>query len=258
MKRQKITDSIIVVVTFLFAFYGKQILTKFIDIPFQSFYGRMLYSYLWWLIPVLLAVGYLFGFRDVFKNIGLQKGFLTGLLFSVVAVLPMLISSAVVGQLNEDLDMGSLIHKTAIAGFMEEFLFRGFLFGILFRKLGWGFVPASILGAMIFGIGHIYQGSTFLEMMGVFFVTAAGAVWLAWLFIEWDGNLWVPIFLHILMNLSWVLFEVSNNALGGFYSNLFRLITIAMTVVVTIYYHKKRGLRISKNNLIVNDNNSIW
>ncbi len=234
MKRQTIINSILIIIAFLFAFYSKQVMTKFIEISFQSLFLNILLSYLWWLIPTLLSVGYLFGFKNTFKEIGIQKGFLIGLLFSIITVLPMLISSSIIGQINENLNIGSLIHKTIIAGFMEEYLFRGF----------------------IFGIGHIYQGSTPLETTGVFFITAIGAIWFAWLFIEWNENLWIPIFLHILMNLSWILFEVSNNALGGFYSNLYRIITIAITIIITIYYHKKSGLIINKNNLIVNNNNS--
>jgi membrane protease YdiL (CAAX protease family) len=138
---------------------------------------------------------------------------------------------------------------------MEEYLFRGFLFGILFRKLGWGFVPSSVLGALIFGLGHIYQGSTYMETMGVFFITSIGGVWFAWLYIEWNNNLWVPVFIHILMNLSWALFEISSNSLGGFYANLFRLITIALSIIITIKYNQKKGLRINSKNLMVNNIN---
>ncbi len=55
-----------------------------------------------------------------------------------------------------------------------------------------------------------------------------------------------------IMNLSWILFKVSENALGGFYTNSFRIITIALSIIITIYYHKKRGLKIKRDNLILN------
>lgn len=113
----------------------------------------------------------------------------------------MLVSSAFIGQIPEDFKILPLLHQTLFAGFMEEYLFREFLFGILFRKLAWGFIPASILSAFIFGLGHIYQGFTFLVTTGVFLVTSIGAIWFAWLYIECNNNLWVPIFLHVLMNL---------------------------------------------------------
>ena len=185
-------------------------------------------------------------------TVGLNNGFLFGLIFSLGAVSPMLISSAFEGSINDNLDILNLLKNTLFAGFMEEFLFRGFLFGLLFYYLGWGFIPASLVGAFVFGIGHLYQGESLAETIGVFSVTAIGAVWFSWLYVEWNKNLWIPVFLHVFMNLSWILFDVSSNALGGMYSNLFRAITIALTIIITIKYSKKHGLNVNKRNLFVN------
>jgi membrane protease YdiL (CAAX protease family) len=201
----------------------------------------------------LLILGVLYGFKNIPEKLGLNKGVIIGFLFSIITVLPMIVSSAIIGHIGDNLDFGTLLHNTFIAGFFEEYFFRGFLFGILFRKLKWGFIPASILGGVIFGLGHIYQGSTLIETTGIFAITTIGAVWFSWLYIEWEKNLWIPIFLHTLMNLSWILFEVSDNALGGVYTNLFRVITIALTIIITILYHKKRGLNINRKNLIINN-----
>jgi membrane protease YdiL (CAAX protease family) len=245
MNKKAIIHSAIVIMTFLIAFYGKRILSEYFTISISSEYLKIVCYYLWWIVPTVLMTGILFGFKEIFDNIGVNKGFLTGLVFSIICVLPMFISSAIIGRPGADLQILTLIHQTLFAGFMEEYLFRGFLFGLLFRKSGWGFIPASILGALIFGLGHIYQGSTFPETAGVFFVTSLGAVWFAWLYVEWNNNLWVPIFLHILMNLSWGLFEVSSNAFGGFYTNLFRIITITLTIIITIKYNRKNGLKIN-------------
>lgn len=81
-----------------------------------------------------------------------------------------------------------------------------------------------------------------------------GAVLFAWLYIEWDENLWVPIFLHALMNLSWHLFEMDETALGGILPNVFRGLTIALAIIFTIVYKKRKGehLAITKRNLINN------
>ncbi len=256
MSKKTIIYSTIIILTFLIAFFGKRILSDYFTISISSDYLKIAYSYLWWILPTTLVTGFLYGFTEIFDNIGIRKGFIRGLIFSIITVLPMLISSAIIGKISAELKMAGLIQQTLFAGFMEEYLFRGFLFGLLFRKSGWGFIPASILGALIFGLGHIYQGSTFLETSGVFFITSLGAVWFAWLYIEWNNNLWVPIFLHILMNLSWALFEVSSNALGGLYTNLFRIITIALTIIITIKYNKRKGLIINRKNLIINTNNS--
>ena len=255
MNPKKISKSIIIILTFFIAIYGNRIVSGFVDISITSVYLRVAYFYMWWLVPTAIVTGLLFGFRNIFITLGLHKGFFTGLVFALITVLPMLVSSAVIGRIDENLDTFLLLRSTLFAGFAEEWLFRGFLFGILFRKLGWGFIPASAIGALFFGLGHIYQGSTISETAGIFLITAVGAAWFAWLYVEWNNSLWVPVFLHILMNFSWALFEVSTNALGGWYTNIFRVITIALTIVITIRYHKKTGLKINRKNLIINQNN---
>jgi membrane protease YdiL (CAAX protease family) len=166
----------------------------------------------------------------------------------------MFIGSAIIGNISADLKLGVLIHSSLIAGFMEEYLFRGFLFGILFRKFLWGFIPSAVLGAMFFGLGHIYQGTNFFETMGIFLITSMGSLWFAWLYIEWNENLWVPVFLHIFMNLSWGLFDISNNALGDVSANIFRFLTIGLTILITVFYNNNRGLKIKKGHLIINYN----
>jgi CAAX protease family protein len=212
-----------------------------------------MYSYAWWIIPIVIVIGLLYGFENILKVLCLDKKIIAGLAFGLIAVSPMLISSAILGELDKDIDWLILLKKTLFAGLMEEVLFRGFLFGILFRKLGWGFIPATLLGAIVFGLGHLYQSTATNEMIGIFLITFIGSAWFAWLFIEWKENLWIPIFLHTLMNLSWILFNMSDNALGDTYTNIFRIVTIAFTVVATILYNIKRDkFTINGKNLIIN------
>jgi membrane protease YdiL (CAAX protease family) len=252
MQNKKIIQSLIIIIAFLTALYGSRIFATYISVSIIPYYQRIIWFYSWWIAPVVLATGFMFGFKNIFKVLGLDRGFIRALVFAIICVSPMFLSSAIAGRMSENMEFLRLLHSTLFAGFGEEVLFRGFLFGILFRKLGWGFIPAALAGAIFFGMGHIYQGSTFAEVAGVFIVTAMGAAWFAWLYIEWDNNLWVPVFLHVLMNLSWALFEVSSNALGGFHVNIFRALTIALTIIITIKYHKAEGLKIKRNNLIVN------
>ena len=244
MKRRKLVDSVVIIAGFVFAYYGRRYLAPHIPLEFTSVWIKMLYLYLWWLIPPVLVTGFLYGFRNLFRELGLARGLVPGLIFALLSVSPMLISSALAGTIDPDLPFASLMQSTVFAGLLEEFLFRGFLFGLLFRKAGWGFFPAALLGAVIFGFGHLYQGNSLAQSAGIFLLTGMGAVWFAWLYIEWEENLWVPVCLHILMNLSWTLFSMSDNALGGWFPNVFRGITIALTILITIIYCKKRGLRV--------------
>ena len=109
-----------------------------------------------------------------------------------------------------------------------------------------------MLNAFIFGIGHLWQGNAFLDTLGIMAVTSLGGVWFAWLFSEWEYNLWIVIFLHLLMNLYWGIFEITNdNALGGLDSNIFRLITIIISVVWTIRMARNRThFEVSKKKLL--------
>ncbi len=83
------------------------------------------------------------------------------------------------------------------AGFTEEFLFRGFLFNRLLMIFGRGpvpFVVAAVIQALLFSIGHIYQG--WPGVVGIlaisFFLLAASRVL--------KGNLWPAIVMHGLID----------------------------------------------------------
>lgn len=128
------------------------------------------------------------------------------------------------------------------------------MFGLLFYKMKWGFVPAALLGAIIFGMVHMYQGESVVQTVLIFGITAMGAVWFAWLLVEWGNNLWVPIFMHVFMNMSWVLFDISENAMGGLLSNVFRATTIALTIIYMIRKNKQSGMRVNTQNLFYNKN----
>ena len=83
------------------------------------------------------------------------------------------------------------------AGICEEFLYRGYLLWYLGRFLPVGFALGA--AALIFGLGHSYQGPR-----GVLVTAVVGAV-LAGLYIV-TGSLYAPMMLHALMDLysGWV------------------------------------------------------
>ena len=62
--------------------------------------------------------------------------------------------------------------------------------------------------------------------------------------------------LHSLMNLCWILLGGGDNAIGNGWSNVFRAVTIAITVAMTIYHGRKFGFMINRGNILKN-NNSI-
>ncbi|MEI7463476.1 MAG: CPBP family intramembrane glutamic endopeptidase [Candidatus Taylorbacteria bacterium] len=204
-------------------------------------------------IPIFIGTYLINNNYDIFNNLGLSKNILRGLILAIIFTLPMFIGGLVFYKFNTDISISKLIAGTIFAGFFEELYFRGFLFGQIFRNTKLGFFPSIIIGALVFASAHLYQSQNISTMTGIFITTFSGAIFFAWLFVEWDYNLWVVVFLHTLMNLSWIIFNISDNALGNINSNIFRGLTIAVAIILTIFYKKKQGqtLSINRNTLLM-------
>jgi membrane protease YdiL (CAAX protease family) len=203
-------------------------------------------------IPIYIGTYLINPKQNVLTNLGLNhnptKPFFIALLFS----LPMILGGLFFFEFNKEISIPNLVAGTIVIGLVEELFYRGFLFGQLFKYTKLGFISAIILGAIIFATGHLYQSQDTLELIGIFAVTFMGAILFAWLYVEWNYNLWIPIFLHSLMNLTWHLFEMDETALGGILPNIFRGFTITFAIVFTIIYKKKKNqeLIITKDRLI--------
>ena len=204
-------------------------------------------------IPIYIATYLINSELNILSNLGLNhnpiKPFFIALLFS----LPMFVGGLTFFEFDQDISVQNLIAGTIIVGFVEELFYRGFLFGQIFKYTKLGFITSIILGAILFASGHLYQSQDSFELIGIFFVTFMGAILFAWLYVEWNYNLWIPIFLHSFMNLAWHLFKMDETALGGILPNVFRGLTILSAIVFTIVYKKKRNkkLVITKDKLII-------
>lgn len=235
MKR-KILISIIVILTFLIARYLKY------------FYGYVVFGEEQWnaldksiasniliysqIVLVFIVTSILFG-RKTLEVLGLHKDVLKGLKIGFICTLPMFIGYAFLNGFEFKLDL-NLIHRDIVqAGFFEELLFRGFLFGILYYVVGWGFIPAVILPSIYFGLGHLYQAENFSEAINVFLFTGLGSAGFAWFYIAFK-NLWVVIFLHAFMDLSWDVFQIETNAAGNLLVNIFRFTTLGLMIFLAI------------------------
>ncbi len=125
---------------------------------------------------------------------------------------------------------------------MEELFFRGFAFGALYFVFGVSFWRAALFSSLLFALGHLYQDEHWLNMSLIAAMTLAGGLWFCWLYARWRV-LWLPIFLHMLMNGAWALFDLGDNALGGLWGNLGRILTIAISIWWTIAFHRKESER---------------
>lgn len=177
-------------------------------------YIRSLCFQLICLMPLVIGLFLICKPKDIIENSGLNRGFLSGMGTALLCTLPMIVGNAVIGTFNKDITISKILSSMIYSPFFEELAFRGFLFGLLFRYACWGFIPAALIGALVFGAGHLYQGNDIMSSLASFGVTALGAVWFSWMYAEWRFNLWLPTGMHIFMNASWIFFSVNPTAAG--------------------------------------------
>jgi membrane protease YdiL (CAAX protease family) len=82
------------------------------------------------------------------------------------------------------------------AGIEEELVYRAFLFAYLAAWLPG--MPAGliiVLAALVFGLGHLYQGAAGIVKAGTMGVLFGVVYWMT-------GSVWAPILLHIVVDLS--------------------------------------------------------
>lgn len=196
-------------------------------------------------VPILVGAA-LFGPSRALDSLGLNRSILTGLTVGLAgtALLPIGYALIAAWAPPDDIVVVAL-RVSVLPGLAEEVLYRAFLFGFLFRFVGLGFLPAALIGAVLFGVAHLYQGEALVDSAAIFAITALGALWFAWLYVEWGYNLWVPAAFHVLMNLYWELFAIADTALGPTAAIVLRLAVIVLSVVITVMVARRQGRRLT-------------
>ena len=234
---KRIVTLIVVIATFVLAIEGIDLLRTDLDRDSFSYLlitgGNRLF---WMMVIPCLALLFLYPPKQVLLEIGLQSDFLKAVKISGIATLPMLLGYSFHSNFQIVFSLQDLFLGAIAAALGEEVLFRGFLFSQLHRRVGLWFVVAAGANAVLFGIGHLYQGNNLSESLGVFAITLLGGLWFSWLLVRWAYNLWVPIGFHFLMNLYWSLFSAGDNAIGGIEANLYRVVTIGLSIWLTILW----------------------
>jgi membrane protease YdiL (CAAX protease family) len=159
-----------------------------------------------------------------FKFKGLGKGFILAwfcVLLSIATFIMLFIqlpdNSLIVPNI---LHISTLIMHTLCIGIFEETLIRGLTLNLLLKKMGSskkGILVACVIYSVFFGIAHITNfmlGDSLLEVVGRIFSTTALGLYFAVLYLR-TKTLWVPILVHMLVNLSSYIFNaiVSNDVL---------------------------------------------
>ena len=91
-------------------------------------------------LPIVAVLLLLHRPKDFLHQLGLDGNFITGIVFALISTIPLFIAFPIVGEFNNELTLDQLIRSTVIVALFEEVIFRGFIFGQLFRycKIGFG------------------------------------------------------------------------------------------------------------------------
>lgn len=209
-------------------------------------------------IPIFAGILLLHKKKGFLESLGLNRSVLTGLIFSLVCTLPMFLIYPIFYDFNTEISLNQILIVGVAAGFFEELYFRGFLFGQFYRYTNFGFFSSAFLASLLVGVGHLFLGSDVVEIALIFFITFISGLIFGWVYSEWNFNLWVPVFLHIFINLSWEMFAIKYN----YYANFIRLATVILIVVLTFIYKKRKGLpmEITREHLIMKKSNfrRVW
>ena len=230
MTSRKLIYSVLILVVFYVATH----ISSWIPPQYRSDYG---FSYMIWMLTIA-ACWPLLGKR-LFSITGLSSSARVSVLWGLVFVSPMLLGFAL-SDAPAQFAPSLLVTKALLPGFLEELMFRGFLVGMLIRVAGWRLLPAALINAVVFGIGHWFQGATVTEALMASVFTGIGGLWFAWLFVVWQHNLWLGGTLHTVMNACWVTWQVDTTAVGDQFANLLRLSTIILSVVLTLLLQRRR------------------
>lgn len=195
-----------------------------------------------YLVAPLCVAAVLLGRRRMWSSLGLTASPWRGLAFAAgCTAVALAWIAATSTPIPLDRLPVALVRTALLPGIAEEILFRAFLFGFLYRYAGWGFLPAALLSAAVFGVEHLYQGGDWAQALGIAVLTGIGGVWWSWLLVAWRWNLWVPISFHVLLNGYWTAFDVADNAYGGAMAVAVRMACIVISVVVTLALTRRRG-----------------
>ena len=182
--------------------------------------------------PVLALTLILRSLPGALRELGLAANPLRPLLFGLVATAPAWIGFLLTSHESPAFTLREFVLLCWAFPLAEEVMFRGFAFGLLYRRAGWPFWPAALLPAFVFGACHLYQSTDPMELAGIFAITAFGSVVFSYFFVRFRGNIWAPFALHAFLNTWWMVFTPNASALGGVSDNLFRFGSIALAFAI--------------------------
>lgn len=211
---------------------------------------RWLLSPVRWLVLILVGLAVVgVSPRRAPRELGLAvapRSALLALGFALVCSGPMLVLGLAGTGGRFDLEP-LLIRAAVIAPLAEETLFRGYAFGQLVRRAGWGVWPAALVTGLIFGVVHLFNAEVQAhqlpgQVLSIGLI-AAGGIAYAWLFHRWRLNLWIAVGLHAFMNLWYALFDMGTTPIGSAWLIASRVAVVAIAITATELWLRRRAVR---------------
>jgi membrane protease YdiL (CAAX protease family) len=210
---------------------------------------RYLFNALHWIVLTFAAVAVVY--RRPLRyaaEVGLAPGAgraFAGVAFALACTAPMVIAPfASGGGVRSSIPFEQILGGVLIAPLIEELLFRGYLFGQLQRRAKFGFWVAALLSAGVFALIHLenpeVQAMSAGGKVAHLGIIAAGGVGYAWLFQAWKFNLWVPIGLHLFMNLWWQTLNMGETPVSGTLTIVARVAVVAIAITWTVLMMRGR------------------
>ena len=199
-------------------------------------YSRALAASLSDLVAMLLLVAAASG-RPPSELLGLTGIFASPAkpaIWAAILFLPAALLCLIAAKVAGGVETSDLLWKGIAGPMFEELVYRGLAVGALVRLAGWRLAPACLLPALFFGAAHAYQGAGLAETAAAVAIAGVGGLFFGWLFWRWNWNLWPAIFLHVGLNLLWMLFALGETAIGGWLGNALRLAVVAAAVLLTL------------------------
>ncbi|MDZ7627008.1 MAG: CPBP family intramembrane glutamic endopeptidase [Parvularculaceae bacterium] len=194
-------------------------------------------------LALLAAVIVLVGGREarpLVRLAGLSAPIRQPLLFAAAIFIPATAIAMLIAKPAADISLYDQAFLSVIFPAMEEIGFRGLAIGALMGLARWPFALAALLPAAIFGVAHLGQGDNPAEIAGIVAITGAGGLLFGWMFVRWGFNLWPAIVAHAGMNALWGVFDLGENAIGGWTGNALRLGVVAAAIGLTLLMAPKK------------------
>lgn len=196
---------------------------------------------IWKSLQIILCIGVIIIMRRKslnfsLKEFGFHKSALVGLGIALLATSPIVIFFLIFGQLNTEFTMSYFIMTAVASPFSEEILFRGLLFGQLYKWAKWPFWAAALVNILPFAWGHLYQSDgSLLQTTGVLLIIGIGAAFFAWLYLRWEFNIWILISYHALANGWFYIFSPGNSVVSNYLSTSVVILGALCMLLITIY-----------------------